>query len=80
VRKETGRARNRFKIRDLFADERCSRAILDLLATTDVGQRIPDTAEDTQSEMSKGNLGSGKRRQKRGGRRRRGWGRSFLQE
>jgi hypothetical protein len=51
--KETGRAKNRLKIREPFADERCSRAILDFLATTDVGRRIQDTAEEAaQSEMS----------------------------
>jgi len=45
--------KDRFKIRDLFADERCSRAILDFLATTDVGRRIPDPAEEnTQCEIS----------------------------
>ena len=53
VRKETGRGKSRFKIRDLFADERCSRAILDFLATTDVGRRISELAEeDIRSEIS----------------------------
>jgi hypothetical protein len=31
---------NRFKIRDLFADERCTRAILDFLRTTKVGRWV----------------------------------------
>jgi hypothetical protein len=39
VRKQTGRSKYRFKIRDLFADERCSPAILDFLPATDVGRR-----------------------------------------
>jgi hypothetical protein len=38
VRRETGRGKDRFRLRDLFADERCSQAILDFLATTDVGR------------------------------------------
>jgi hypothetical protein len=37
VRGEAGRGKNRFKNRDLFADERCTRAILDFLRTTEVG-------------------------------------------
>jgi hypothetical protein len=52
---ETGRAKNRFKIRDLFADERCSRAILHFLATSDVGRRILDTVEEnTRSDIAEG--------------------------
>ena len=55
--KETGRGKSRFEVRDLFADERRSHAIPDFLATTDVGRRISDTAEeDSQSEMSEGEL------------------------
>jgi hypothetical protein len=38
VREEAGRGRDRFKIQDLLADKRCSRAVLDLLSTTDVGE------------------------------------------
>jgi hypothetical protein len=41
VRKETGRWKSRWKVRDLLADERCSRAVLDFLSTTDVGRRVP---------------------------------------
>ena len=56
--KETGRGKSRFKVRDLFADERCSQAILGFLATTDVGRRISDAAdEDSPSETSEGELG-----------------------
>jgi hypothetical protein len=40
VRRQTGRGKNRFKIRDLFADERCTRSVLDFLRTTEVGRRI----------------------------------------
>jgi hypothetical protein len=39
VRKETGRGKDRFKIRDLFGDERCNRPILEFLRTTEVGRR-----------------------------------------
>jgi len=38
---ETGRWRDRWKIRDLLADERCSRAALDFLSSTGVGRRVP---------------------------------------
>jgi hypothetical protein len=40
-------------IRDLLADNRCSRVVLDFLFTTDVGRRVPPQAEeDVQSETS----------------------------
>jgi len=46
VRRETGRGDGRPEIRDLFADERCSQAILDLLAATDVGRLVSNPAEE----------------------------------
>ena len=46
VRRETGRGKDRLKIWDLFAGERCSQATLDFLATTDVGRLAPKQAED----------------------------------
>jgi len=46
VLKVTGRVKSWYKIRELFAGERCSQTILDYLATTDVGRRISDTAEE----------------------------------
>jgi hypothetical protein len=50
---ETGRWKTRWKVRDILADERCSRAVLDYLATTDVGRLAPALAEeDAQSEAS----------------------------
>jgi ribonuclease HI len=53
VRKETGRWKSRWRVRDLLADERCSRAVLDFLSTTDVGRLAPAPAEeDAQSEAS----------------------------
>jgi hypothetical protein len=58
VRKETGRGKDRFTIRDLFADSRCSQAILEFLSTTDVGRRAgPDRVEEgAQSEISEGEI------------------------
>jgi hypothetical protein len=57
VRKETGKGKNRWKVRDLLADERCRRAVLDFLATTDVGRRVPaPVEEDVQSEASEWEL------------------------
>jgi hypothetical protein len=56
VRKETGRGKRCWKVRDLLADERCS-TVLDFLATTDVGRRVPAPAEeDAQSEVSEWGL------------------------
>ena len=56
VTKETERWKSRWKVRDLLAGERCSRAVLDFLATTDVGRRAPAPAEDAQSETSEWGL------------------------
>jgi len=39
IRKKTGRGKNRFTIREMFADERCTGAVLDFLRTTRVGAR-----------------------------------------
>ena len=47
VREETGRGKDRFKISELFADERCSKAILDFLAITEVGRTAgPPVADE----------------------------------
>jgi len=51
VQKETGRWKNRWKIRDLLADGKCSRAVLDFLSSTDVGRLVPGE-EDVRSEVS----------------------------
>jgi hypothetical protein len=55
VRKETGRGKNRFTIQDLFADERCTRAILNFLRTTDGG------AETTPERRARAEPGPGGR-------------------
>jgi len=41
---ETGRGKDRLKIRDFITDEQCRQAILDCLATTDVGRLAPKPA------------------------------------
>jgi len=57
VKKETGRWKSRWKVRDLLADERCSKPVLDFLSTTDVGRLAPALAdEDAQSEVSEWEL------------------------
>jgi ribonuclease HI len=57
VKKETGRWKCRWKVRDLLADEGCNRAILDFLYTTDVGRLVPAPDEgDAQSEASEWEL------------------------
>jgi len=41
VRTETGRWKDGQKIRDLQADERCCRSVLDFLSPSYVGRRVP---------------------------------------
>jgi len=41
VRKETGRWKVRWKIKDLLADGRSRRPVLDFFSSTDVGVRVP---------------------------------------
>jgi hypothetical protein len=45
--KGDGKGKSRFKIRDLFADEQCTRPILDFLRTTEVGRRTGGARGDT---------------------------------
>jgi len=53
VRKAMGRWKDRWKARDLLAEAECSRAVLDFLASTDVGRRVPAEAEEgAVSEVS----------------------------
>ena len=57
MRKETGKWKSRWKIRDLLADERCSRAVLDFLTSTDVGRLVPPLEEgDAGREVSEWEL------------------------
>jgi transcription elongation factor Elf1 len=64
VRRETRRGKNRFKIRDLFADERCTRPILDFFCTTEVGRRIGPKDDEPGTEC--GGECSGRRVASRG--------------
>jgi hypothetical protein len=50
VRKATGGGRNRFKIRDLFGEERCTRPILDFLRSTEVGRRTGPKGAERKGE------------------------------
>jgi hypothetical protein len=52
VKRETGKWKDRWKIPDLLADERCSRAVLDFLSSTDVVRRVAAEEEDTVSAVS----------------------------
>jgi len=53
VRKETGRGRDRWKVRDLLADESCVLPVLDFLSATDVGRLAPLVEEEkTVSSVS----------------------------
>jgi len=44
VKQETGSGKDRWSIAKLFADERCSEALLEFLRTTDVGRMVPGEA------------------------------------
>jgi hypothetical protein len=55
VRKETGRWKDRWKIRDRLADKRCSRAVIDFLSSTDVARGVL-VEEDVGSETSEWEL------------------------
>jgi len=46
VKKVTGKGKDRWKVRDLRADGRCSQTVLDFLSTTDVGRWVPGVEED----------------------------------
>jgi hypothetical protein len=54
VRRDTGRGRNRFRIRDLFADERCTRAILYFLRATRVGRGVGEEEGGERKRKKKG--------------------------
>ena len=41
VKQEMGKWKSRWKIQDLFADQRCSQAVLDFLSRTGVGRTVP---------------------------------------
>ena len=57
---ETGKGKNRFAIRELFADRRCTGAILDFLRTTRVGARVGprELAPEPMGEREEGDVRS----------------------
>jgi len=52
VATETKCRKRRWKMVELFADERCSESILEFLRTTDVGRMVPPPRADSESEAS----------------------------
>jgi len=57
VLKETKRWKGGWTVRDLLADGRCGRAVLDFLSSTDVGRLVPPLEkEDAGSEVSEWGL------------------------
>jgi len=57
AREETGRGKDRFKISELFADESYSKAILDFLATAEVGRAAgPPVVDEEPGRERKGYL------------------------
>ena len=58
VQKQTKRWKSRWTVRDLLTDERCGRAVLDFLSSTDVGRLVPPLEEegDAGSEVSEWEL------------------------
>jgi len=52
VEKDTKRGKRRWKMAEMFADERCSEAILEFLRTTDVGRKVPVEKAETESTKS----------------------------
>jgi len=65
VLKETKRWKSRWTVRDLLADRRCGRAVLDILSSTDVGRLVPPLEErgDAGSEVSEWELRERRERQ-----------------
>jgi len=65
VLKETKRWKSRWTVRDLLADRRCERAVLDFLSSTDVGRLVPPLEEkgDAGSEVSEWELREHQERQ-----------------
>jgi len=65
VLKGTKRWKSRWTVRDLLADRRCGRAVLDFLSSTDVGILVPPLEEkgDAGSEVSEWELRERRERQ-----------------
>jgi len=52
VKKETGRWKDWWKVWDLLVNGKCSKMVLDFLATTDVGRQVPEEEDDAISTVS----------------------------
>jgi len=52
VEKDTKRGKRKWKMAELFVDERCGEAILEFLRTTDVGRNVPVENAETESSES----------------------------
>jgi len=52
VEKDTQRGKRKWKMAELFADERCNEAILEFLQTTGVGRNVPVEMAETESTES----------------------------
>ena len=72
VWKETERGKKWFAIRDLLADDRCSKAVLDFLSTTEVWSR-PRLRKTGRVRHQSGNSGSGENERRRREQKLRGW-------
>jgi hypothetical protein len=46
VKKQTARWKSRWKVGDLLADDRCSRAVLDFLSAPDEKRQVPAPVEE----------------------------------
>ena len=75
MREETGRWKSRWRIWELFADRRCSQAVLDFLTSADVGEIVPAAEEEADGGVRRRNGSSGNARSGKmsGGVRRRCW-------
>jgi len=60
IRKKRGKGKNWFAIRELFADERCTGAVLDFLRTTRVGVRVGprELPPENRGERDEGDIRS----------------------
>ena len=52
VEEDTKRGKRKWKMAELFADERCSGAILEFLWIMDVGRKVPVEKAETESTES----------------------------
>jgi len=50
VKEETRRGKRKWRVGDLLADERCSRAVVDFMRTTYVGWAAPPVEENWNSD------------------------------